>query len=388
MARGALGAALDRAERGLASRLAGVGQAGAGKALGRAGQAGVDLVQLLLEFARPFAGRGSRADVERQRAELAAQRIEAGGDIALAVGQAGGADRDPLLLAAQFGQQPPGLGALAVAGGKALLGGAALRAHLGQVLLQHGALGPRLRGRLLRRGGAVGAEAQLLGDQLAAQAKFLALDPGAQLGRLRLALQRPQAGPRLALEVEGAIEVVAGGAQLQLGAAAALAVLAETGRLLDQEAPFARFGVDDRLDPALADHRVHLAAEVGVGEHLGDVDEAAAGAVEAVAALAGAIERALDRDLGELGGGAALGVVDRHLDFGEAALADALAAGRDHVLHRGAADRARALLAQRPEHRVGDVRLAGAVGADDHADAGRELQPRPLGERLEPLHLD
>ena len=32
--------------------------------------------------------------------------------------------------------------------------------------------------------------------------------------------------------------------------------------------------------------------------------------------------------------------------------------------------------------------LAGAVGADDHADAGRELEARPLGERLEPLHRD
>ena len=152
----------------------------------------------------------------------------------------------------------------------------------------------RLLRRLLGRGGPVGAEAQLLGDEPAAQAQLLALDPRAQLGRLRLALQRPQPGPRLALEVERAVEVVAGGAQLQLGPAAALAVLAEAGRLLDQEAPLARLGVDDRLDPALADHRVHLAPEVGVGEDLDDVDEAAAGAVEAVDAVAGAVEAALD----------------------------------------------------------------------------------------------
>ena len=71
---------------------------------------------------------------------------------------------------------------------------------------------------------------------------------------------------RLALDVERAVEVVLGALELQLGAAAALAVLAEPGRLLDQQAPLARLRVDDRLDPALADHRVHLAAEVGVGE--------------------------------------------------------------------------------------------------------------------------
>ena len=151
----------------------------------------------------------------------------------------------------------------------------------------------RLLGGLLGRRGAVLAEAQLLGDQAAAQLQLLALDPGPELGRLRLALQRPQPGPRLALDVEGAVEVVAGGAQLQLGPAAALAVLAEAGGLLDQQAPLARLGVDDRLDPALADHRVHLAAEVGVGEDLDDVGEAAAGAVEPVDALAGAVEAAL-----------------------------------------------------------------------------------------------
>ncbi|MET0771183.1 MAG: AAA family ATPase, partial [Solirubrobacteraceae bacterium] len=96
---------------------------------------------------------------------------------------------------------------------------------------------------------AVGAEAQFLGDQLGAQAELLAFDARSQLGRLSLPLQGAQAGPRLALDVERPVEVVAGAAQLQLGAAAALAVLAEPGRLLDQQAALARFRVDDRLDP-------------------------------------------------------------------------------------------------------------------------------------------
>jgi hypothetical protein len=185
-----------------------------------------------------------------------------------------------------------------------------------------------------------------------------------------------------------AVEVVAGGAQLQLGPPPALAVLAEAGGLLDQEPPLFRLRVDDRLDPALADHRVHLAAEVGVGEDVGDVGEAAAGAVQPVAAVAGAVEAALDGDLGELGGGATVGVVDHDLDLGGAALADAFSAGGDHVLHRGAADRAGTLLAEGPEDGVGDVALAGAVGTDDHAHPGRELQGRPLREALEPLHRD
>ncbi len=197
----------------------------------------------------------------------------------LAIAEPGGAHGDPLLLAAQPGQQPPRLGALAIAIGKALLGRAAALAHLGQALLDLGPLGSRLLGGTLCRFGSILAEAQLLGDQATAQLELLALDPGAELGRLRLALQRPQPRPRLALQVECAVEVVARSAQLQLGAAATLAVLAQARGLLDQQPPLARFGVDDRLDPTLADHRVHLTAEVGVGEDLDNVDKAAAGAV-------------------------------------------------------------------------------------------------------------
>src|SRR5262249_61866521 len=56
-------------------------------------------------------------------------------------------------------------------------------------------------------------------------------------------------------------------------------------------------------NPALADHRVHLAPEVGVGEDLDDVDEAAARPVEPVGAVAGAAEAPPERKFGGLGGG-------------------------------------------------------------------------------------
>ena len=389
VADGALGAAADRPERRFALALGGPLGAGSCQTLDRAGQAGVDLPQLLLEPAAPLTGGAAGLlDLQRQGAELGAQGLEALLELGAAVGERGAAHGDPLLLAAKLGQGPPGLGPLAVAGGEALLGGAAALADLGEPLFDPVAGGAGILGGLLRRLRPVGAEPEVLADEPGAELELLAFDPRPELGGLGLALQRPQPATRLALEVERPVEVVARRAQLQLGPPAALAVLAEAGGLLDQEPPLARLRVDDRLDPALADHGVHLAPEVGVGEHLDDVDEAAAGAVEAVGALAGAIEAALDRDLGELGGGPALGVVDRHLDLGGAALADALAAGRDHVLHRCSPDRPRALLAEGPEDGVGDIRLAGPVGTDDHADARGELEPGPLGERLESLHLD
>ena len=98
-----------------------------------------------------------------------------------------------------------------------------------------------------------------------------------QLGRFGLALERAQARARLALDVERAVEVLLRALELQLRAAAALAVLAEPGRLLDQQAPLARLGGHDRLDAALGDDRVRLLAEAGVGEHLDHVASAGSG---------------------------------------------------------------------------------------------------------------
>ncbi len=96
----------------------------------------------------------------------------------------------------------------------------------------------------------------------------------------------PQAAAGLALDVERAVEVVLRALEPKLRAAAALAVLREAGGLLDQDAAVARLRVHDLLDAALADDRVHLAAEVHVGEHVDDVRQAAAGAVQPVLALA------------------------------------------------------------------------------------------------------
>ena len=170
--------------------------------------------------------------------------------------------------------------------------------------------------------------------------------------------------------------------------AAALAVLAEAGRLLDQQAAVLGLGGDDRLHAALGDDRVRLLAQAGVRERLEDVDQPAPRAVDAVLAVAGAVQAAHDRELGELDRQRAVGVVDDHLDLGGGAGLLAAGPAKDDVLHGLAAHCERGLLAHRPQHGVGDVRLARAVGPDDHADARVELQPRPVGERLEALEGD
>src|SRR5207247_6590536 len=127
-----------------------------------------------------------------------------------------------------------------------------------------------------------------------------------------------------------------------------------------------------RLHPALADHGMHLFPESGVGEHLDHVHQAATRAVEAVAAIAGPIESALYRDLGEVGAKPSLRVVVDHLDLARTAAPDPVASRKDDVLHRLAPNAQRALLAERPQYGVGDVGLAAPVRAYDHAHAGAE----------------
>ena len=114
---------------------------------------------------------------------------------------------------------------------------------------------------------------------------------------LGLALERPQSRARLALHVQRTVEIVLRAVELELGAAAALAVLAQAGGLLDQQPPVARLGGDDRLDAPLGDDRVGLLAKAGVRQRLDDVRQPAARAVEPVLALAAAIQAPDDRQL-------------------------------------------------------------------------------------------
>ena len=356
--RGELG---DARGRGVALR----GQRGE-LALERLGALRVELLELGLErldaLAAGLVGRvlgGLRA----QAVELAPAALDALGDRLGRLARALQAQLDALGRRARGEHAPRERLALLGAPRQRVLGLLAAACDLGQ-------RGLRLLARGARRGGGALGGGQLLAPgahgvarELPARLDGLALEALVQLGRLGLALERAQARARLALDVEGAIEVVLRALELELGAAPALAVLAQPGGLLDEQPPVARLGGHDRLDAALRDDRVRLLAQAGVGEHLEDVDEAAARAVEAVLALAAAVQAAQDRDLAHRQVDGAVGVVEHELDLGRRARLHALAAAEDDVLHRLPADGQRRLLAHRPQHRVGHVGLARAVGA-------------------------
>ena len=183
------------------------------------------------------------------------------------------------------------------------------------------------------------------------------------IGRLRLALQGAQAAAGLALDVEGSVEIALRSLQLQLSAPAALSMLAEARRLLHQKATVAWLRVDDLVDSALRDHRVHLPSQVRVRERLDHVDQLGIAPRSAgQLAIAVSIQAPGDRNLRKTGiqcpslvSSPASQYLRRSTERprprrGGGSLA--VATGEDHVLHRLPADRERALLSECPEDRV------------------------------------
>src|SRR5207237_483133 len=145
---------------------------------------------------------------------------------------------------------------------------------------------------------------------------------------------------------------------------AALLVLRDAGRFLEEQAQLFGPALDDARDGALADDRVGARPEAGAEEHVLHVAAPHRLAVDRVAARAVARQHALDGDLREAVPRTARAtgfIAEDELDAGAArGLAQARSV-EDHVLHRLAAQLARLAFAEHPAHRVHDVGLAAAV---------------------------
>ena len=204
------------------------------------------------------------------------------------------------------------------------------------------------------------------------------------LRRGRLQRKRAQALPHFGLDVARALDLNPDAVQLQLGAVPPALELAEAGGLLDELASLLRLRREYRLDLALADDRVHRAAESDVGEQLDEVGAPDLRLVDEVLALAASVQPPGDRDLGEveLAEIAAL-VVEDELDLAAVGGRAALGAVEEDVVGLLGSQLGRGQRAGRPHDRVGDVGLARAVRADDHGDAGLQLQLEAVRERLE-----
>ena len=144
---------------------------------------------------------------------------------------------------------------------------------------------------------------------------------------------------------------------------------AEARGFLDERPALGRLGAENGLDAALRDDRAQPAAEADVGQELDEIDAAHRGAVDEILALAAAVQPPRQRDLRERQvGPRAVVVVEDELDLAEI---DRLAAGRaheEHVVGLLRTELVRGERARGPQDRVRDVRLAGAVRADDDRD--------------------
>ena len=214
-----------------------------------------------------------------QRLGVAAGRDVAGGDplgVADPLGGQGLGAAQPL---AQPGQREPGLLGLRQRG--QVLAQRRLEPALG--LLGRGLLGldllaagdqDRLVGELLLERGARGD--QVVGDQPGLGVADRRLDAGRTPGHLGLPAQRLELAADLAEQVGEPGQVAVAGVELAERLLLALAVLEDAGGLLDEAAPVLRRRVQDRVELALPDDDVHLAADAGVGQQLLDVEQPAA----------------------------------------------------------------------------------------------------------------
>ncbi len=230
--------------------------------------------------------------------------------------------------------RPPGAARAArppPAAGRGPERGLAPSGRVGQLLLGRLALGEQRREPLLRaaaaergRGLALlrlgppclrGREIELRDARL--QAGDLDGELLGALGRGRLQREGPQALAHLVLDVARPLDLGRDPGQLQLRAVLAPLELAEPGRLLDERPPVLRLGGEHGVDLALADDRVHRAAQADVGEQLDEVGAPHRRPVDEVLPLAAAVQPPRDRDLGEveLGAEAAVGVVEDELDL-------------------------------------------------------------------------
>ena len=202
----------------------------------------------------------------------------------------------------------------------------------------------------------------------------------------RLLLQAVDLSGQLADHVLDAGQVGFGGLEPQFGLVAAGMKPGDAGGVFQHAAALLGLGLDDLADLALVDQRRRTRAGGGVGEQDLHVAGAHVAAVDAIDRARLALDPARDlQDLAVVHGGRrrAIGIVDRHHDFGVVARRTVAGAGEDHRVHVGGAQRFVRGLAHRPAQRLDQVGFAAAVRPDHAGEAGFDHEISGFNERLE-----
>ncbi len=209
------------------------------------------------------------------------------------------------------------------------------------------------------------------------------------LGGLRcLALEGSELAVDLGGDVAGALEVRIHGGEFADRAVSTPLVLENPRSLFDERPAILGAGVEDLVEPTLADDRVGLSAKTTVVQQLVHVHETARTLVDQVLALTAPIHTPRNGDLVELEWQGAVGVVEHQIDLGDPDRLTCRGTRENDIFHRLAAQGLGGLLAEDPQHGVRDVGFARTVGADDHRRSGLEDERRLIGERLEALEYE
>jgi hypothetical protein len=160
----------------------------------------------------------------------------------------------------------------------------------------------------------------------------------------------------------------------------------DAGGFLQDHAAFFRPRIDERRDPALADHGAGFGAAGHIGEQGLDVACPQLPAIGAVGAAGATLDPAGDLQfllraerVGQRAGAAREG----DGDFGEVAAGAGGGAGEDDVVHFAAPERAGGAFAHGPAQGFDDVGFAAAIGPDDAGKARQDVERSRLREALE-----
>ncbi len=167
--------------------------------------------------------------------------------------------------------------------------------------------------------------------------------------------ERAELPAQLGGEVLHPGQVGSHGLELAQGLFLAFAVFENPCRLFDEAPPVLWGRGENRVQLALPDNDMHLAADPRVGEQLLNVEQATHSAVDRVFGPAAGEHGPRQRHLGVLDGQNAVGVVDREQDLGAAQGRPTGRSGEDDIVHPTAAQALCALFAHHPGQRVDHI---------------------------------
>ena len=163
--------------------------------------------------------------------------------------------------------------------------------------------------------------------------------------------------------------------------------MGDSRRLLKHLAPFAGFCGDHIRNFTLADDRIAIAPEARIHKQLVDILEPHGIAIDAVFPLSRAVVAAGYGHLVLVEGKGAVAIIEPQCNLRKALRPAHSGPAEDHILHLGAAQAFGGLLAEHPAHRVGNVALSAAVGADNAGDPLVKGEHRFIREGLKALHF-